>query len=208
MAKRRSIFLGQGGDLHPAVGVGITVGVGTGAAIAVRQFSGHDKWSEAIGGGIGLLAGFGLMVSERTRTAGWVGIVGVLMNNGLRFAESMLSSKQKMKDLQGKLSTHTATMAEGAVSYSDQYAAMQTAAGNLGIVTTERIQALGAIMAAKMPVLGAVTASPMPTLGDVQIEPRQLAGALPTFQGGAGGVNIVGGLGAQIGAQYGATCMG
>lgn len=209
MAKRRSILFGQAGDLHPAVGVGLTVGVGTGTAIAVRQLSGHDKWSEAIGGGVGLLASGALMLSDRTRSAGVVGAIAVLMNNGLRFAEALLSPKQKHKDLTGKIITHTASRADGAVSAGDQYAALseqaKVALAGFGIVSAQQVPTLGAVSASRMPTLGAQSAAPMPTLGDVQAEPRQLAGALPTFQGGGNaGVNIVGGLG----ANYGATIMG
>ncbi len=174
MARRKVNMWGMNGlgavsGLHPAVGAAVSVGLGTGTAIAVRQFKPeYDKWSELIGGGVGLLAGAAMMISPKSRGAGVTGIVATVLNNGLRFAESMITKKP----------------------------AMVANTAGYGIVTPEVVPTLGAVAAYQVPTLGATAAYQVPTLGgDVQVEPRQLAGNLPVFEGSLGrhyGATIMG----------------
>ena len=110
-----------------------------------------------------------MMISPKSRGAGVTGIVATILNNGLRFAESMISKKPAM----------TAANTAG-----------------YGIVTPEVVPTLGATAAYQVPTLGATAAYQVPTLGgDVQVEPRQLAGNLPVFEGSLGrhyGATIMG----------------
>lgn len=221
--------LGAVAGLHPSAGAALSVGLGTGTAIGVRMFTGLDKWSELIGGGVGVGAGMALMLSPKTRGAGFTGIVAAGISNGLRFVEAMVSDKQKIKNLTGAMSTKQDA---AGVKYATQLAAVKEAAktvgvlsGGLGIVTPQVVPTLGAVSAVTVPTLGAVAVNVMPTVGGpmgaVQAEVRQLAqpsygqpsyagmGApqLPIFQGNQQPpVQIVGPGG--IGRHYGATCMG
>ena len=222
--------LGAVGGLHPSAGVALSVGLGTGAAIGVRMFTGLDKWSEAIGGGVGVGAGLALMLSKKTRGAGFTGVIAAGINNGLRFVEAMVSDKQKIKNLTGAMST---AQNVAGVKYADQLTAVTEAAkaagvlkGGFGIVTPQIVPTLGAVSAQVVPTLGAVSAQVMPVVGGpmgaVQAEVRHLAQPtyagmgqptyagntqLPTFQGNQQPpVQIVGPGG--IGQHYGATCMG
>jgi hypothetical protein len=74
-------------------GAAIGAGLGTGTAIALRAFTKNStlhKYSE----GIGFLVGGGvsgaMAAMEKTRYAGWVGLMTAFLSNGLRQAETLL----------------------------------------------------------------------------------------------------------------------
>lgn len=69
-------------------GAMIGTGVGTLTAIGIRSLKPDWKqWSELVGLAGGVLVGGGLMVSSKTRHAGWVAIASSALNNGLRAIE-------------------------------------------------------------------------------------------------------------------------
>ncbi len=184
----RHFGLAQAGDVSPIWGVVASGVTGTGTAVAIRATTSMDKNAELIGMGVGTLAGLAMMMSKRTRAAGFTGIVTAIVNNGLRYAEAALTDKQKLKDIVGAIATKTKTVA----AQLEAAKAAASAAG-LGIVTASRMPLvgnLGIVQANAVPTLGAVTAQPMPLmggLGAVTAQPMPLAGGL-------------GGLGAHFGA--------
>lgn len=218
MARKKGLMgfaQARSGDVNPLWGVAAAGAAGNGTAIGVRAMSGMDKHAELIGLGVGVAAGLGLMISPKTRAAGFAGIVAALMSNGLRYAEQLMSAKQQIKDLRGAEVTYIAKNAGTAPK--DQLAAAKAAAqaGGFGMVTTQRMPlagGFGAASAARVPSLGAVSAEQRTLagggLGIVSPEVvRTLSGAgLPTFQGNQPPATIVGARG--IGANYGATIMG
>jgi len=222
MARRKS-YLGQAasGDVSPVWGVAASGTVGTGTAIAIRTLTDMDKNAELIGMGAGVAAGAAMMLSERTRAAGFTGIITAVVTNGLRYAEALTSPKQQIKDIAGSLATltkkggnpyanqlKTAQMNAKAAGLKGGFGVVQAnnmpLAGNLGLVSPEVIRSLSG-------GLGAASAEPMPALGAVSAEPMPLAGSqMPTFQGGGLGNSMPtfqGGIGG-LGAHYGATGIG
>ncbi len=201
----------RSGDVNPLWGVVASGATGTGAAIGVRAMTGMDKHAELIGLGVGVATGVGLMMSKRTRAAGFAGVITALMSNGLRYAECLFSCKAQIKDLKGAEVTFVAKT----VPCKQQLEAAKAAAkaGGFGMVTTEHRQ-LGAVTAEQVPSFGAVSAEPRGLAGGLGIVSpeviRSLGGALPTFQGNQPPATIVGSQGGVggIGRHYGATIMG
>lgn len=204
MARRRkysrALGLAQAGDVSPVWGVVASGVTGTGTAVALRATTSMDKHAELIGMGAGTLAGLALMMSKKTRAAGFTGIITALVNNGLRFLEASVVDKQKLKDLTGALASKT-----GTVKAQLEAAKSAAAAAGLGIVQANRMSlaggGLGIVQPSVVPTLGAVSAEPMPTLGAVSAQRMPLAGF---GAASASPVNIVGGLG----SHYGATGIG
>ena len=233
MARKQVTFVGTNGmgqvaknQVNPAWGVVASGTTGTGTALAVRALSKHDKNSELIGMGVGMATGVAMMLSERMRAAGFAGVLTALITNGLRFAESMFSAKQQIKDLAGSAASHAAA-ATPPVPLKNQLetAKAAAAAAGLGMVQVNPMPlagaGLGAMEAQRVPTLGAVSVEPMPLagqgggLGIVSPEViRTLSGAgdnsRPTMNGqmgqAEGPVQIVGNQG--IAGNYGATIFG
>jgi hypothetical protein len=216
--------LGQVRGIHPAIGAAVSVGAGTATAIGVRQFSSLDKYSELIGGGVGISAGVIMMFFPNSRAAGYTGIISALLNNGLRYAAALISDKEKLRDASGALASKTAKtmpiknrLAAIEADLKAAGTASGTTEGAFGIVRPQVVPTLGAVSARQVPSLGAVSAERRRLadagLGLVQAEQRQLAAAqLPQFQSHMGmgqaqsPVQIVGAGG--IGGNYGATVFG
>jgi len=79
------------GEMNPMWGAVAGTGLGTLGAMGVRQFApGMAKWSEAIGLGLGTLASGAMLMFDRTRGAGWVGMASSFLNNGLRQLEQLM----------------------------------------------------------------------------------------------------------------------
>ncbi len=206
MARRRkytrALGLAQAGDVSPVWGVAASGAAGTGTAVAIRATTTMDKNAELIGMGVGTLTGLALMMSQRTRAAGFTGVVTAIVNNGLRFLEASLSDKQKIKDIAGSLASKAAkdgTPLKAQLNIAK--GSMKTA--GLGIVSPEVIRSLsggfGAVQATAVPSLGAVQATAVPSLGAVQ------ASVMPSFGAAAASpMPLAGGLGG-LGAHYGAT---
>jgi len=220
---------GQVMGIHPAIGAAVSVGAGTATAIGVRQFTDMDKYSELIGGGVGVGAGVIMMFFPAARAAGFTGVISALLNNGLRYAASMIADKEKLRDVSGELATKitkkdkTRSVKTQLVELQAQIEALKTApaatSGAFGIVEAQRVPTLGAMSAQRVPTLGAISAERRQLadagLGIVEAETRQLAAStqLPTFQAHMGmgqnqqpPVQIVGAGG--VGRNYGATVFG
>jgi hypothetical protein len=219
--------LGQVQGIHPAIGAAVSVGTGTATAIAVRQFSGLDKHSELIGGGVGVGTGVIMMLFPASRAAGFTGVIAALLNNGLRYAAGMLADKEKLRDVVGESASLNekagATIkaqlitAENALKAAKASPAAGVTSGALGIVRPQVVPTLGAMSAERVPTLGAISAERRQLagggLGMMQAEQRTLAASqLPTFQNHMGmgqpqnPVQIVGSNG--IGRNFGATIFG
>lgn len=219
MARRRKrrMMLGRASasDMNPLWGALASGAIGNGTTVAVQSFTGMDKNSELIGLGAGVAAGAVMMLGKKTRAAGIVGIATALATNGIRVAQSMMSAKQKIKDLAGAEATFNATKAAVKLPYSQQLTAAQAAAkaSGFGIVSPERVPTLGAISARQVPTLGAISAQQVPAmngagLGIVSPEViRSLSGG--GIQGGGLGsaVKFQGG-GGSLSRAYGATIYG
>lgn len=175
MARKKGLMgfaQARAGDVNPLWGALASGATGTGTAIGVRAMTGMDKHAELIGLGVGVATGGALMLSKKTRAAGFVGIVTALLTNGLRAAEAMMGCKQQVKDLKGAEVTY---LAKNGTPCKTQLEAAKAAAkaGGFGAVEVQRRQ------------LAAATAQAVPSLGAVEVQRRQLAG------GGAGGLGIV-----------------
>jgi hypothetical protein len=198
----------RGGDLNPVWGAMASGAIGTGTTISVRAFTGMDKNAELIGLGAGVAAGVALMMSPRTRAAGFTGVVVALMTNGLRFVEALASNKQKIKDLEGAKVTFLSQKAATKVPVKDQLTAKQAEAqaGGFGMVTVDprQLAGFGAVSAEQRQLAGN-------GLGVVSPEVIRSLGAaghnsMPTFQGQAP-AQIVGSASGISGA-FGATIFG
>ncbi len=152
--------LGQVTGINPFWGALASGGLGQTAAAGLRLY-GMDKHANLAGLGTGLLVGVGLLMSDRTRAAGFTGIVTALATSGFAWAMGMLSAKEQIKDLKGAEVTYLATKAPTKIPVAAQLAAAKAAAvaGNFGTVTVEPRQLAGG-------------------LGTVTVEQRQLAGQL------------------------------
>jgi hypothetical protein len=214
---RKVNFLGglaqaKSGDANPLWGALASGAIGTGTAIGIRTFTGMDKNAELIGLGAGAATGLALMMSPRTRAAGFTGLLTALMTNGLRYAEAMLSPKQQIKDLAGAGVTFNATTAATRQTPKQQLvAAKSIAAGQgFGAYAAERRTALGAYAAEnRTALLGERSAEPRTALGIVSPEVLRTlgqSGAMPTFQGENAPVQIVGAQG--LGQHFGSTVFG
>ncbi|KKK95091.1 hypothetical protein LCGC14_2676300, partial [marine sediment metagenome] len=203
------------GDMNPLWGAAASGIVGTGTAIGVRAATGMDKHAELIGLGTGVLTGIALMMSPRTRAAGFTGVVVAIVNNGFRFMEQLASDKQKIRDLAGAKAHFAANTATTKVPLKTQLTLLQAEAqsGGFGMVTVDPRQlagGLGAVSAQQVPTLGAVSAQSMPLagpngLGIVSPEViRTLGQSGVQFQGGGDSGPGVSG----IGRHYGATVLG
>lgn len=80
---------GQPAGLNPVWGAAIGTGLGTLGAIAARQFTNYGRHSELIGFGLGAAASGAMIAFPGTRAAGWTGLAGAFLNNGLRQLELM-----------------------------------------------------------------------------------------------------------------------
>lgn len=198
----------RGGDMNPVWGAMAAGAIGNGTSIGIRTFTGMDKNAELIGLGAGVATGVALMMSPRTRAAGFTGVVVALVTNGLRFVEALASSKQKIKDLEGAKATFLATKAETKVPIKDQLAAKQAEAqaGGFGMVTADprQLAGFGAVSAEQRQLAGN-------GLGVVSPEVIRSLGAaghnsMPTFQGQPP-AQIVGSASGISGA-FGATIFG
>lgn len=170
---RRNRMLGQAaaGDLNPMWGAVASGTVSAGTAVGVRKFSKSLSMmnnAELVGMGAGVAVGALMMISAKSRAAGFVGIVTSLITSGLRYVE-------QSGMLGGSL---------GAVSAERIQA--------LGMATAQRMP-LAAASAQSVPTLGIVSPEVVPTLGGA---PVTFQGGSPvTFQGlaGAFGATIYGG---------------
>lgn len=84
---------GQVTGMNPLWGAVAGAGFQTVGAIAARQFVDSfamDKWSEAIGAGVGVAAGGVMMAFGNTRAAGVTAIATSLVNGGLRQIEALM----------------------------------------------------------------------------------------------------------------------
>jgi hypothetical protein len=219
---RKVNFLGglaqaKAGDANPMWGALAAGAIGTGTAIGVRTFTGMDKNAELIGLGAGAATGLALMMSPRTRAAGFTGLLTALMTNGLRYAEAMLSPKQQIKDIAGVGVTFNATTAATRLTAAQQLTAAKTAAANagFGMRSSDYRTALGARSAEeRTALLGARSAEDrtvLSGLGIVSPEVLRTLGAsgaspMPTFEGENAPVQIVGATG--LGSHFGATLFG
>jgi hypothetical protein len=95
-----------GKKINPMWGAVVGTGVGTVAAVGVRQFAGLDsKWydySEAIGLGAGVLSGLGLMLlakGKKGRPAGTTAMAAAVLNNGIRQLETMMLEPKELTAL-------------------------------------------------------------------------------------------------------------
>jgi hypothetical protein len=219
MARRHKGFMGLAqagaGDVNPLWGAVTSGLVGTGTAMGVRVSTGLDKHAELIGLGAGVAAGLALMVSPKSRAAGFTGVVTALVTQGMRYAEAMFTDKQKIKDLAGAEATHKVKAGQ---PLKTQLAEKQAAAsaGGFGAITAQNVQALygagglGAITAERRQLAGAgggggsglgiVSPEVIRSLGEQQ---PAMAGSLGQHQSQPP-VNIVGGM-QGLGSHYGAT---
>lgn len=84
---------GQVTGMNPLYGAIAGAGFQTVGAIAARRLMtsvAMDKWSEAIGAGVGVAAGGVMMAFGNTRAAGVTAIATALVNGGLRQIETMM----------------------------------------------------------------------------------------------------------------------
>jgi hypothetical protein len=88
---------GQPVGPYPAVGAALGTAIQTGAAIAVRRFTKKDKWSEGIGGAVGVVAGAGMLMLPKMRAMGWTAIAASLVGGGLRQLEVVMSKQEGAK---------------------------------------------------------------------------------------------------------------
>jgi hypothetical protein len=123
---------GQPVGPYPAVGAALGTFVQTGAAMAVRRFTKMDKWSEGIGGAVGVAAGAGMLMLPQMRAMGWTAIAASLVGGGLRQLEVLMSKQEKAKQ-------------EGAAAAKETEAAAATTAEThgWGLPTVEPTQMLG-----------------------------------------------------------------
>lgn len=95
---------GMPAGINPLWGAVAGTGLGTLAAIGVRQFAKPSvaeplkmpaavKYSEAIGFAVGGAASAAMLFSEKTRAAGWTGLASAFLNNGLRQIEILMLTK-------------------------------------------------------------------------------------------------------------------
>jgi hypothetical protein len=216
MARRKQVtFMDFGqGDLNPLWGAAASGLFGTGTAAAVRAFSSMDRHAELIGLGVGVATGAALLISPRSRAAGFTGIATALVTSGLRYVEALASCKQQVKDLTGAILTKTESDCKAQL---DSLKVAGTAAGVLkggfGMVTASprtALQGFGAMTSEPRTALqgfGAMTSEPrtaLQGLGIVTADPRT------ALQGGIGaarnaGVTIEGG---GLASAYGATIFG
>lgn len=217
MARRKFQLLGQArsGDMHPVWGALAAGAVGTGTSAAVQQFTGMDKHAELIGLGAGVATGAALMISNKTRVAGIVGVATAIATNGMRAIQAMLSAKQQIKNLAGAGATFNATKAAVKVSYKDQLAAAQMTAkaSGFGIATAARVPTLGAVSAQTVPTLGAISAQRVPAmngagLGIVSPEVIRSLSSGGIQGGGLGAAVKFQGGGGSLSGAYGATIYG
>ncbi len=85
---------GQPTGLNPNWGALGVTGAGTLTTLAVQQFSTSPKMqraSEAIGLGVATAAAGALMVSKKTRAAGWAGLFAAIASHGPRLVADYLS---------------------------------------------------------------------------------------------------------------------
>ena len=93
---RKVTFMGTNGlgaysGVHPALGAAVGVGLGTGTAVVMSMSKNAkaQKYSELGGLAAGALGSLALMVSPKTRGAGFVGLVSAVLNNGVRAVVQM-----------------------------------------------------------------------------------------------------------------------
>lgn len=109
---------GQVTGMNPLWGAVAGAGFQTVGAIAARQFVDSfamDKWSEAIGAGVGVAAGGVMMAFGNTRAAGVTAIATSLVNGGLRqiealmfgatYADKLAAMNKKIASLKGEACT-------------------------------------------------------------------------------------------------------
>ena len=80
--------------LNPLVGVAVGGGVSFVTAAAMRLAShdaAWDRWSEAAGFAAGGALSGAMLLSKKTRTAGWAGLAAAALSSGLRLLETLLS---------------------------------------------------------------------------------------------------------------------
>ena len=119
---------GQNPGVDGLWGAAIGAGLSTGTSIALRALVKNPtvrKWSE----GIGFLVGGGvsgaMAAMEKTRYAGWTGLMTAFLSNGLRqvetllfpddAAEAMALAQKKLDKVMGLLSAEQKKMLEGAM---------------------------------------------------------------------------------------------
>jgi hypothetical protein len=64
----------------------------TAAAIGIRNFTSQEKYSEAIGGAVGVATGAVMIAFPKTAEAGWTCLAVSLVSGGLRTAERMFAT--------------------------------------------------------------------------------------------------------------------
>ncbi len=96
-----------GGPAMPAIGAALGAGTQAGTAWAVRAMTDMDKYAEAIGMGVGVVAGGAMLMIPTARTAAWAAIAASLVGGGIRQLEQMVSKKEAVKQDAVKTTTPT-----------------------------------------------------------------------------------------------------
>jgi len=194
---------GQNPGADAIWGAAVGVGLSTGTSIALRAMVDKDanpdiyKWSE----GIGFLVGGGvsgaMAAMEKTRYAGWVGLMSAFLSNGLRQIETLLfTPKTEAEKAAEKAAADKKAADEAAAKEAARIAALTTT-GDWG----------------RLPQF----AAPVVEMAGPVVERLGLSGSRPpiSFAGnshlgaGARDVQIQGGPAIDgLGAHFGATLFG
>jgi len=137
---------GMPAGLNPFWGGLAGAAISSGAAVGVRAFSDMDDWSEAIGGGAGVLAGALMALFRGTRAAGWTAIAVSAVSGGIRTLEKFMSAKEQAK---------SAVAGWGLPSVDKGYPVGQIDVQPLGISTVEPGMIPGQMSGAQPQLLGA-----------------------------------------------------
>lgn len=138
---------GMPAGLNPFWGGMAGAAVSTGAAVAARAFTDMDEWSEAIGGGAGVLVGGLMAIFPSTRAAGWTAMAVSAVSGGIRTLEKLFSEKEQAKSA---VAGHW-----GVPSVEKGYAIGQIDVQPLGISTVEPGMIPGQMSGASPQLLGA-----------------------------------------------------
>jgi len=172
---------------NPMWGSSIAVGAGTLASVITRQVSSQDKYAELIGFGVAAVPSLAMVFPKRTRAAGWAGLITSVLNNGVRFAEQMLSDKEKAKIEAAKLLAAAKEQVAQAQSQTAPPPGQQTTQG----VNVQQIPAFAG------PALGLVVPQAEPSLkGAGQQQPQLLGNGQP---------QLLGATSSAMSSHYGST---
>lgn len=186
MAKINLLGLNQFGNptgMERVWGAAVGAGAGTIGAIAARRLAAPggwaSRWSEAVGLLVGAGASTAMIAMPGTRAAGWMGLVAVTLNNGLRLLEQVLFGS-------GQVGWYTT----------------ETANPHLGMVQANQVNGLGYQVAAQQPhAYGTVPGVAGPMQDNGQPPVNLLGGQINLLGGGSPSI-------AGLSSMYGATIMG